>query len=112
MSILIKQLHDLVYKNSIWPQDLLQNLQDPDYLNVSFDSYLDGMCAEVTFMDQGKKITTNYYFSKKSFLQKVEMIEDDQAFVIYDRIEEITKILIKLDRLDELENTLKLMAAA
>ncbi|MED5015937.1 hypothetical protein P9847_01315 [Paenibacillus chibensis] len=111
MSNLIKKLHDLVYKNTIWPQDLLQNLQDPDYLNVNFNSYLDGTCAEVVFMDQGKKITTNYYFCKKSFLQKVEMIEDDRSFIIYDRIEEITKLLIKLDRLNELEHTLKLLAA-
>ncbi len=104
-------LHEAIFKNTLWPNDLLHNLSDPDYLSINFNSYLDGICAEVIFMDEGKKITTNYYFSKKNHIQKVEMIEDDETFILYDRLGVISDILIKLGRYHELEETLKLLAA-
>ncbi|ARF70697.1 hypothetical protein B7C51_24805 (plasmid) [Paenibacillus larvae subsp. pulvifaciens] len=94
-SDLIKELHDVVFKNTIWPNDLLENLTDPDYLSVNFNTYLDGLCAEVKFVDEGKTIRTNYFFDKKQHIQKVEMIEGERTFVLYDRIEEIAKTFNK-----------------
>lgn len=112
MSELTKKLHDAVYKNTIWPNDLMNNLEDdPDYLSINFTSYIDGICGEVIFMDQGKKIITNYYFNKKHFVQKVEMIESEKSYILYDRCEEITKILLELGRIDELEKTINLLVA-
>ncbi|MCP3746689.1 MULTISPECIES: hypothetical protein [Paenibacillus] len=111
MSDLILDLHDAMFKNTIWPNDLLHNLADPDYLSINFNAYLDGMCAEVVFMDEGKRIVTNYYFNKKNYIQKIEMIENGESIILYDRLVTIAEILTKLGRSHELEKTLKLLAA-
>lgn len=105
------ELHDLIYKNTIWPSDLLENLNDSDYLSVNFETYLDGLRGELVFMDEGKEIKTYYYFNKNNFIQKVEMFEESNSIILYDRIEEITKILLKHDKLEDLEKTIQLLAA-
>ncbi|WP_019913822.1 hypothetical protein [Paenibacillus sp. HW567] len=105
------ELHELIYKNSVWPQDLLENLRDPDYLSVNFDSYMQGTKAEVVFLDEGKKIISNYYFNSKGFVQKIEMIENESTFTVYSRIDEIVKILIKTDNIQCLQEITNLLAA-
>lgn len=107
-----KELHDLVYLNTVWPQELLENLSDPDYLSVNFNSYLQGVCAEVVFIDEGKKVITNYYFNSKNHLQRVEMIEDVHVTTIYSRIDEIVKVLTRMNKLDDLHEVIDLMNAA
>lgn len=108
---LSNELHDLIYKNTIWPSDLLENLNDPDYLSVKFETYLDGLCGEVVFLDEGKTIRTYYYFNKKNFIQKVEMFEDSSSIILYDRIEEISKLLLKYNKIEDLDKTIQLLAA-
>ncbi|MGN7352338.1 hypothetical protein ACTHPJ_13520 [Paenibacillus amylolyticus] len=111
MNNLTAELHSLIYKNTIWPSDLLENLTDPSYLSVNFETYLNGLCGKIVFVDEGKAIEAYYYFNEKNFIQKVEMIEDDRTTVLYDRIEEIAKVLLKYDRFEEFEETIKLLAA-
>ncbi|SET61891.1 hypothetical protein [Paenibacillus sp. NFR01] len=111
MKNITNELYDLVYKNSVWPQDLLDNLKDPDYLSVKFDAYLKGTMAEVIFMDEGKKIVANYYFNSKGLVQKIEMIEDEKVFVIYSRIDEIAKVLLETNNMKYFEQIYELIAA-
>lgn len=111
MSELTKNLHDIIYTNCIWPNDLLENLADPAYLKVQFQPHLDGLMAEVVFIDEGEQITTLYYFNKKQFLQRIEMIEGDKLSVLYDRLEQVAQILKTLDAENELESIKKMLIA-
>ncbi|MNV58839.1 hypothetical protein D3C71_1512330 [compost metagenome] len=111
MNDLSNELHDLIYKNTIWPSELLENLTDPDYLSVKFEPYLNGLCGEVVFLDEGKIITAYYYFNKKNFIQKVEMFEENTSIILYDRIEEIAKVLLKYDKIEDFEKTIQLLVA-
>ncbi|MNI46133.1 hypothetical protein D3C73_1005820 [compost metagenome] len=108
---LYPELYDAIYKNSVWPQDLLKNLSDSDYVEVKFDSYLDGLRSELSFMDEGHKIVTVYYFDKREFVQRIEMIESDSCITVYDRIADVTLLLEKIGKLDSLNEIMKLMAA-
>ncbi|OMD87838.1 MULTISPECIES: hypothetical protein [Paenibacillus] len=111
MISITNELYDLIYKNSVWPQDLLENLKDPDYLSVKFDSYLQGTMAEVVFLDEGKKIIANYFFNSKGLVQKIEMIENESVFTVYSRIDEIAKLLLKTDNIHCLQEIVNLIAA-
>lgn len=108
---LIKELHDAIYLSPVLPQDLLQNLSDPAYLDVRFEGHLDGLMATLVFIDDGEQVEAIYYFNQNQILQRVEMIEGECVSILYDRMEAIIDLLKKSGDLSKLEEIKKLMAA-
>lgn len=64
------ELHELIYKNSVWPQDLLENLRDPDYLSVNFDAYMQGTKAEVVFLMKVRRLLPTITSTAKASFKK------------------------------------------
>ncbi|MEG6512435.1 hypothetical protein V6C32_10975 [Desulforamulus ruminis] len=108
---LLKELFEAVYCNAVFPHELIKNLKDHDYLQVKFDSYMDGLRAEIKFVDEGEQVTSYYYFDKKDFLQRIEIIEDESVTTIYDRMEEVVRILSERNQLQSLGKIKELMSA-
>lgn len=108
---LIKELHDAIYFSPVVPEELLQNLNDPAYLDVRFEGHLDGLMATLVFIDEGERVEAIYYFNRNKILQRVEMIERDYVSILYDRMEIIVDLLEKSGDLSKLEEIKKLIAA-
>jgi len=108
---LVKELHDAIYFSPVLPQDLLQNLSDPAYLDVRFESHLDGLMVTLVFIDESEQVTAIYYFNRSQILQRVEMIEREHVSILYDRMEVIVELLKKSGDLSKLEEIKRLMAA-
>jgi hypothetical protein len=106
-----KELHDAIYLSPVLPHDLLQNLSDPAYLDVRFESHLDGLMATLVFIDEGEQVEAIYYFNQNQILQRVEMIEGECVSILYDRMEAIIDLLKKSGDLSNLEEIKRLMAA-
>lgn len=86
-------LWETIYLNPATPEDLIKNIDDPDYKTVKSFEKKNGLCVELTFVDCGALVTAIYEFDNNQFLQKVTMIDNEIETVIFDRQQQIKDIM-------------------
>ncbi|MFB6585335.1 hypothetical protein ACFCVQ_06655 [Bacillus thuringiensis] len=91
-----EQLWKTIYLNPLYPNDLLDNVKDPDYHGVNFSSHKGGTKVDLVFQDLGQIIKATYFFDSKDYLQKAVIYELNKESILYDRNLEIQSIMNKI----------------
>lgn len=97
MNIQMKSLYDLQYGHIILPSELIANAKLPNYEHVKFFTNNDGLVVEcLCLIDDGSKVTFNYYFDHQDKLQKLIMFDELEYEVLFDREQEVDKLRSKI----------------
>lgn len=91
-----QQLWEALYTNPVYPAELLENLRDPEYTNVSYIRIDAGCVVDLSFYDEGQLITAKYFFDAQDQLQKAIMYEGRKESIIYDRQAIVDATLVKI----------------
>lgn len=91
-------LYEEVYAPKLLPMDLLENLKLDNYLEVNFQSTKDSIIAFTKCILPNGDTTQFKYTFKENKLYKLEQMLDknNNSVLIYDRIQEISKIMQEL----------------
>lgn len=90
------QLWEALCLNPVWPSDLLENIDDPDYTQIQFFKTDSGIRVELSFRENNDEVKAIYYFDKKELLQKAIILEGKHETILYDRDSEVLKIINQL----------------
>lgn len=97
MNIQMKSLYDLQYGHIILPSELIANAKLPNYEHVKFFTNKDGLVVEcLCLIDNGSKVTFNYYFDYQDKLLKLIMFDGLEHEVLFDREQEAEKLRSKI----------------
>lgn len=110
ISILRKKLWETMYLNPVWPSELLENLKDPSYKDIKYRKVEKGCQVELTFLDDNTLVKAIYHFDENDYLQKAIMIENSYESIIFNREEEVARIMNEILSLTSKEAINELIA--
>lgn len=96
-----KELWEAMYLNPVWPHELLDNIKDPSYKEVSMKPIEGGSVVKLTFVDEEELCHAFYTFDLNNYLQHATMLEQGIETTIYSRDKQVANLMNKIYELSK-----------